>query len=334
MSLEWHEWPLNDLIWCCLFKRDSSILNHSDLIPLHSSSFKSQSSERINDHSGITVEWSGMWSEWFNPVLSPIRRQHQIKSFRCHSTPFKLIPISINVRSSHQNGMMLEWLNDVGMTGISESSFFLPLQKQLHSSSFHHSIFIPSFHKWKGMRITMEGISFKIHSSHLQFIPISPVIRGMTEWGGMKGDFWTKAKPLILKITSFHCHSIIPCHYCILHMIIPFIWGPFLAFEGHSSFRCLSIIPSPRYIAFASIFFNMVLSLLKRQQHIKKNWSESYIAWRGDEFFHWPWIGMTWEWGMTLKWQEWPSNEWNDHVKKTIMTWNDGMTVEWGDFQN
>ena len=83
-----------------------------------------------------------------------------------------------------------------------------------------------------------------------------------------------------------------------------------------------------------SEWFNMVLSLLKRQQHIKKNWSESYIAWRGDEFFHWPWIGMTWEWGMTLKWQEWSSNEWNDHVKNTIMTCNDGMPVEWGDFQN
>ena len=151
LKLEWQwndvECGLNDLIRCCLLIGDSTRLNHSDLIPLHSSSFQSQSqsSERINDQTGMTVEWSEMGSEWFNPVLSPYRRQHQIKSFRCHSTPFKLIPISINVRSSHQNGMMLEWLNDVGMTGISESSFFLPLQKQPHSTvipSFrHHSVF-------------------------------------------------------------------------------------------------------------------------------------------------------------------------------------------------
>ena len=124
-------------------------------------------------------------SKKFNPVLSPYRRQHQIKSFRCHSTPFKLIPISINVRSSHQNGMMLEWRNDVEMTGISEFSFFLPLQKQPHSSSFCHSNIIPPFLKWKGMKITMEGVSFKSHSSHLYFIPISPVIqewRNEEEW--------------------------------------------------------------------------------------------------------------------------------------------------------
>ena len=211
---------------------------------------------------------TGMTSEWFNMLLSLLKRQHHIKSFRPHSTPFKLIPISINVRSSHQNGMMLEWRNDVGMTGISDFSFFLPLQKQPHSSSFRHSNIIPSFLKWKGMKDTTEQFSFKSQSSHLNSILISPVIRGMTEWGGMKGDFWTKAKPLILKITSFHCHSVIPCHYCLLHLVIPFIWGPFLSFEGHSSFPCHSnsrsmkkFIPSPRYIAFASIFFNMLLSL-------------------------------------------------------------------------
>ena len=189
IKLEWQwndvKWGLNDLIRCCLLLGDSTRLNHSEVIPTHSSSFQSHSRLRINDQIGMTVEWSGMWSEWFNPMLSPYRRQHQIKSFRCHSTPFKLIPISINVRSSHQNGMMLECRNDVEMTGISEFSFFLPLQKQPHSSSFRHSNIIPSFLKWKGMKITTEGISFKSHSSHLYFIPISPVIqewRNEEEW--------------------------------------------------------------------------------------------------------------------------------------------------------
>ena len=32
MSLEWRKWLLNDLICCCLFRRDSTILNHSEVI--------------------------------------------------------------------------------------------------------------------------------------------------------------------------------------------------------------------------------------------------------------------------------------------------------------
>ena len=57
----------------------------------------------------MTVKWCGMWSEWFNPVLSPNRRQHQIKSFRPHSSPFKLIPISVKGENQWSN-----W-NDCGM---------------------------------------------------------------------------------------------------------------------------------------------------------------------------------------------------------------------------
>ena len=48
-------------------------------------------------------------SKKFNPVLSPYRRQHQIKSFRGHSNPFKLIPISFKVENQWSN-----W-NDCGM---------------------------------------------------------------------------------------------------------------------------------------------------------------------------------------------------------------------------
>ena len=39
MMLKWQKWPLNDLIWCCLFKRDSTILNHSEDIPVIWASF-------------------------------------------------------------------------------------------------------------------------------------------------------------------------------------------------------------------------------------------------------------------------------------------------------
>ena len=58
----------------------------------------------------------------------------------------------------------------------------------------------------------------------------------------------------------------------------------------------------------SSEWFNMVLSLLKRQHHIKVFWSERYIASGLDEFEIDLENGMTLEWGMMLTWQEWPLN--------------------------
>ena len=191
----------------------------------------------------MTLEWKGMGKEWNKRVLSLYIYRDSTWLF--HSDPIRAhssLKMTFSVRSSHQNGMMLEWRNDGRMTGISEFSFFLPLQKQLHSSSFRHSNIIPTFLKWKGMIITIEVISFKSHSSHLNLLSSQSCHPGITEWWGMKGDFWTKAKALIQKITSFHCHSVIPCHCCILHRVIPFIWRPFLTFAGHSN---SDVIPVP-----------------------------------------------------------------------------------------
>ena len=144
--------------------------------------------------------------------------------------------------------MLFEWRNDGRMTGISEFSFFLPLQKQLHFSSFRHSNIIPSFLKWKGMIITMEVISFKSHSSHLNFIPVNLVIRGMPEWWGMEGDFWTKAEALILKISSFNCHSMSLLYSSQGHSFhlkaIPDIWGSFQ--NWCQSWIILSFINHPK----------------------------------------------------------------------------------------
>ena len=105
--------------------------------------------------------------------------------------------------------------------------------------SFQHHSVMPQMKRddnYNGGDFIQESFqSFKLHSSQ------SCHPRN-TEWWGMKGDFWTKAKALIQKITSFHCHSVIPCHCCILHRVIPFIWRPFLTFAGHSN---SDVIPVP-----------------------------------------------------------------------------------------
>ena len=147
-------------------------------------------------------------------------------------------------------------------------------------------LLIPSFLcHFKMSRMTRNEnnngeISFQCHSTHFDFISSFKNDDGMTKWGEMKGYFWTKAKPLILKLNSFHCHSII---------LRPF------QFEVN-----LKLIQCRRYIAFASKNFNMVLSLLKRQQHIKsfrshflhsrliqKRMSSSKIEWQNDWGMRW-----------------------------------------------
>ena len=70
------------------------------------------------------LEWVEMRSEWFNPVLSPIRRQHWIKSFLPHSPSF--LSHSIQIRTSLSeldwnelgwDWMRSEWFNQVLMDG-------------------------------------------------------------------------------------------------------------------------------------------------------------------------------------------------------------------------
>ena len=76
-------------------------------------------------------------------------------------------------------------------------------------------LLIPSFLcHFKMSRMTRNEnnngeISFQCHSTHFDFISSFKNDDGMTKWGEMKGYFWTKAKPLILKLTSFHSHSVI-----------------------------------------------------------------------------------------------------------------------------
>ena len=125
-------------------------------------------------------------------------------------------------------GTMTEWQNDSRMRDISEFSFFAHFQNHPHSSSFRH---LDVILECQGMKMKKGGMSFIRHPIHFHSIPISFVIQeclGMTGWGWNEGDFWTKAKPLILKSPSFSYHSVIPFQNPFLHMTIPFIRGPFL----------------------------------------------------------------------------------------------------------
>ena len=132
---------------------------------------------------------------------------------------------------------MSKWPNDDRMRGISEFSFFA------HFQNHPHLTLIPSFLiilECQGMKMKKGGMSFIRHPIHFHSIPIRFVIQeclGMTEWGWNEGDFWAKAKPLILKSPSFFNHSVIPCLYPFLHMIIRFIWRSFhilISFHPHS----------------------------------------------------------------------------------------------------
>ena len=107
--------------------------------------------------------------------------------------------------------------------------FFSPSPK---TPSFH---LIPSFHiifEWQRMKITMGRYhSLVILDIYTSFQAAASFKNDdeMTEWGEMKGDFWSKVKPLNRKSLTFHHHSVISSKYSILYVIIPFIWGPFLS---------------------------------------------------------------------------------------------------------
>ena len=75
---EWQECPLNGLIWCCLFRRDSTILNHSEGIPiiwglewqkwplngLICCCLFRRDSTILKHSEGIPVIWGFEWQEW------------------------------------------------------------------------------------------------------------------------------------------------------------------------------------------------------------------------------------------------------------------------------
>ena len=107
-------------------------------------------------------------------------------------------------------------------------------------------------------------MSFTNHPSHSHFILSLKNDDGMTEWGKMNGYFWSKAKPLIYKFTSFHYHSVISCQYPIHGNVIHVILPSFLSFHHHSLWTNLR--------SYSNLIQFSFFSLRKHSFHSSMKW--------------------------------------------------------------
>ena len=130
----------------------------------------------------------------------------------------------------HHLEVILKWCRNYQMAPEWEESKNPDIEKRLHSASIRHSRIIWGGFEWRGMRISMERTSFKLHFVQSE---VNAALMNDHEWrddSEMRGYFRIKAEPLILKSFSFHNQSVIPSQNPIVHAIIPFISGSF----GHS----------------------------------------------------------------------------------------------------
>ena len=128
MSLNWEEWGLNDLIWCCLLLGDSTGLNHSDHIPHHFTVIRVW----VWGESCIASAWDDFksTSNWND---SWIRNDPQMAgmAFKWKEWPCE----------EYNNEM--EWQNDSGMRRFSELRVWPCF---INLPSF---LLIPSFLEWQ-----------------------------------------------------------------------------------------------------------------------------------------------------------------------------------------
>ena len=159
MTVEWSKWGLNEIIGCCLYKRQHLII-----------SFLGHSSD------WMTVEWS-KWG--LNEIIRCClyKRQHLIISFRGHSS---VIQTSFHGQSRAYffvwiDSWMTEWWRNDRHLGI---HFFSPSPKTPPIPP--HSV-IP-YHFWITKNENYNGkIAFNSHSGHFHFIPSFENDVGMTE---------------------------------------------------------------------------------------------------------------------------------------------------------
>ncbi len=153
-----------------------------------------------------------MRSKWFNPVLSPIRRQARIKSFRPH---FPLIQAHPNiVQRYYRNGMMFKWSNDCRMTGIWKFKFFSSPKNPFIPPPFGHLYIILKCQGWHGMEFTMErydsGVILVICTPFWQSRMMEKW-RNEEEWRGIFFQGKTPIYEITIIPPSFR-HSISICH--------------------------------------------------------------------------------------------------------------------------
>ena len=192
-----------------------------------------------------------MTSEWFNMVLSLLKRQQHIKSSRPHSCHSRLILTIILHLEIQLDWNEINMKNEVQMKGMTSEWFNMVLsllKRQQHIKSF------------------------RPHSCHSR---------------------------LILTI--------------ILHLEIELDWNE-INMENEVQMKGMT-----------SEWFNMVLSLLKRQHHIKFFWVECCIVSAEDE------MESTSKWN-EIRMIEWVSNERNEFLMNRLFNLNDGMMVEWDEF--
>ena len=170
-----------------------------------------------------------MRSEWFDPVLSPIRRQARIKSFRPH---FPLIQAHPNiVQRYYRNGMMFKWSNDCRMTGIWKFKFFSSPKNPFIPPPFGHLYIILKCQGWHGMEFTMER-----YDSGVILVNCTPFwqSRMMEKWPNeeeWRGIFFPRQNPYFW---NYHHSTIISS----FDFNLPCVTWSFLPFKDHSSFLC------------------------------------------------------------------------------------------------
>ena len=191
------------------------------------------------------------------------------------------------------------------MTGewgeFQNQGFCLGSKISLHFPSFGHSIIIL---EWRN-EVELSRISLKWYLSIVIFISFhSRHFEMMKEWrneeecsvflGEEKTGFWDTSHSTIIR--SFQCHSNLYTRPSFDHW---WIWN------WPSNWNGISMRNDAQMTGMTSEWFNMVLSLLKRQQHIKSFRSHSFHS----RLILKRMSSSEIKWGMMLKWQECPLND-------------------------
>ena len=127
----------------------------------------------------------------------------------------------------HHLEVILKWCRNDQMRPEWKGSKNPDIEKRLHSASIRHSRIIWGGFEWRGMRISMERTSFKLHFVQSEVNADTPVTHEwswMTGWQWNEGVFQNQGRTLnseIVLIPRSVRHSI-PKSYCSRYHSIHF----------------------------------------------------------------------------------------------------------------